>query len=775
MDDREGEERELQMLQRSQGATYTIDLNTLFTKDVTSSGSFNLRGAETTSLGRLLQALPIPALLVDRNGTIVFTNEPTSTKSPDYRESQGKQFRTLFPRPKMAATAEATVKRVFTKRKPEVLEIGMQVGETRIWGRIHLRALRLGSDRFILVLVEDLTLERKQIVLNRLHEDELRRAHDDLEIRVRERTAELVKTNEQMRQEISERTKAESRLKLAGQIIESSNEGIIITDLRGNIENVNQAFCKTTGFSRNEVVGKNLALIQTPHHDSEFYQKVWQTLLKTGEWKGEVWDRRKNGEVYPKLLSASAVRNDKGEVTHYVAIFSDITKIKQTEKRLERLAHYDPLTGLPNRILFHDRLQQALVQAQRRNTMVAIMILDLDRFKNINDTMGHHFGDELLVAVAQRFSECLRESDTACRLGGDEFAVVLQGMKDARSAAQVAAKIDEVLSKPYDLNGREVFITASMGITLYPDDGLQVGQLLQNADTALYHAKDQGKNNFQFFSREMNLSVQKRLRLEHLLREALLRDRFRLHYQPMVELSTGRIIGMEALLRLAHPQRGVLSAARLIPVAEETGLIVPIGDWVLKTACEQNKAWQDMGLDGLRVAVNISGRQLKQRDMAQNILRTVEQSKLEPRFLEIELTESVMMDDAEATMRTFELLRSNGIKISLDDFGTGYSSLSYLREIPIDRLKIDRSFLTNVDTNSYEQAIVQAIMTVAHGRDIKVIAEGVETQEQLQFLKAQDCDEVQGFLLGPPAPVKKFTKILQSNGREIADTTLRLK
>ncbi len=744
-------------------STETIDLDNLITTDLTSTGSFDFIGVEATSLGKLLQSLPIPALLIDGAHTVIFANESCCNGTADGPTIKGSPVESLFPHPRHARKVKSLVGDVFRRRKQIVSQAVLNLDKGRLWGRVYFRPIKVSDKRLILLLVEDLSFEKRQLLLTRKHKLALERARDELEKRVEARVVDLSKANEQLRQEIAERKRAEETLKLASQIIESSNEAILITNVKGQTVQVNQAFCRITGYSRKEILGKGPSIFTSGHLDSRSYQEIWESLTRRGEWKGEVWDRRKNGEVYPRLLSLSAVKDDAGDVSHYVGIFSDITKIKQTEERLQRLAHYDPLTGLPNRILFHDRLQQALVQAKRRKRIVAIMLLDLDRFKNINDTLGHRFGDQVLVAVAERLTGCLRSTDTAARLGGDEFVAVLPEVSDTHGAAKVAGKIIEVLSKPFILDGREVFVTTSMGITVYPDDGAKVGRLLQNADTALYCAKEQGKNHFQFFSRAMNVSVLKRLNLEHTLRAAMSGNKLLLCYQPMVDLNTGRVVAAEALLRWRHPSLGAVSAGKLIPVAEETGLIIPIGEWVLHTACAQNKSWQKMGLPPMRVAVNISGRQLKQSNLVDNVLRILDQTDLDPKYLEMELTESVMMEEADSTISMLADLKRNGISVSVDDFGTGYSSLSYLRNFPVDKLKIDQSFLSEISSSHYEQEIVKAILAVAHSLQLEVIAEGVETNEQLRFLKNHGCDQAQGYYLCRPVPVNRLTKLMRED------------
>jgi diguanylate cyclase (GGDEF)-like protein len=435
-----------------------------------------------------------------------------------------------------------------------------------------------------------------------------------------------------------------------------------------------------------------------------------------------------------------------------------ITARKQ--ETLYRLAHHDVLTGLPNRLLFFDRLQQALSQAGRHDTLLGVMLLDLDRFKAINDSFGHTAGDALLQAVSRRIGECIRDGDTVARLGGDEFTILLQDIRQAQHAALVAQKIIEALQLPFLLNGYEVVVNTSIGIALYPHCR-DAETLLIHADTAMYKAKEEGGNGYRFYTDEMSSADMRRLSLETQLRKAIERNELVLHYQPQAEIVSGRLLGAEALLRWQHPEHGLIPPDEFIPLAEETGLIVPIGEWVLHTACAQNRAWQDAGLAPLRVAVNVSGRQFRRLDMLETIFRTLEDTGLDSRYLEIELTEGVLMQDTVVVVQTLRALNAMGILISIDDFGTGYSSLSYLKRFPIDMLKIDRSFVQDIVTDPDDTAIVQAIIAMSHSLGIKAIAEGVETREQLDFLRRHGCDAVQGYCLSRPLPAEAFTHFLR--------------
>ncbi len=741
--------------------TETIDLNKLFSRDVTESGSFDLRGVEATALGKLLHALPIPALLVNRSRIMIFANRACGKESTDYKDIQGKRFFGIFVRPESGIKAEALIKKILSDRKPLAAKALVRLQNGKLWGRVNMRSLRLGSERSVLVLVEDLTHERRQLVISRKHKKALIKAHDLLELRVEARTTELSETNVKLRREIGERLRMEKSLSLAAKIIESSNEGIMVTDSDGAIVEVNQAFCEITGFSRDEIMGKQPSVFKSDRHSPQFYSAMWKNLKATGRWKGEIWDRRKTGELYPKLLSVGAVYNEQADLTHYVGIFSDITKLKRTEERLQRLAHYDPLTGLPNRLLLRERIEQALIGAAGEQPCGVLMFLDLDRFKAINDSMGHPAGDMVIVDVAVRLREYLGKNGTAARLSGDEFAILLPGLSDLHIAAKKAEELLQLLSRSFVINRSEVFVSASIGIALYPVDGPEVDKLLQHADTALNHAKERGRNNFQFFSREMNKKAEERLSLESALRRALTRHEFELFYQPLVDFRSGEMNGSEALLRWRLNGGRPISAQRLIPLAEETGLIVPIGDWVLQTACKQAKSWVNMGLPPVRVGVNLSGRQLEQDNIVATVTRSLEEVDLDPDLLNLELTESIVMKDADKAAVKLEAFRKQGIRISVDDFGTGYSSLSYLSRLPIDKVKIDKSFISHFTHGSQEEAIVKAIIAVAHSLGFRVTGEGVETEDQLSFLVKNRCDEGQGYLFSKPVPPDRFTRLLR--------------
>ncbi len=552
---------------------------------------------------------------------------------------------------------------------------------------------------------------------------------------------------------------AQKELKLAGAVFDNALEGIIITDDRGKILAANPSVCLISGYDMMELVGQTPAIFKSGRHDLDFYTGMWGLLKQTGRWQGEIWNKRKNGNVYPQWLSISVVRNESQEENHYIAVLTDISKIKQAEERLHHLAFHDELTGLPNRTLFKKHLNQAIAHSHRNGERLAVLFLDIDNFKFINDSLGHSEGDALLQAVAERLTRSIREDDIVSRLGGDEFTLLLKGINDEHGAAAIAQKIMNATSHPVALGAQDLCITSSIGICLYPDDGATPEVLMKHADTAMYHAKSQGKNNFQFYADKMNIHATERLALERDLRAALTRGEFLMHYQPQVTLDDGKICGAEALLRWQRNNQ-MISPAQFIPAAEESGLIIPVGEWVLQTVCMQNKVWQTRGFPPLRVAVNLSTRQFRQKGLAELIGSLLQDIGLDPRCLELELTEGAAMQNPEEAAAILKALKKTGIHISIDDFGTGYSSLSYLKKFPLDTLKIDQSFVRDITTDPNDAAIVQAVIAMAHGLGLKVLAEGVETQEQAAFLHLHKCDMAQGYYFGRPMPAEAFYELI---------------
>jgi len=565
--------------------------------------------------------------------------------------------------------------------------------------------------------------------------------------------------------DITERKKAETELRLAASVFEASNEGILITDEHGHIISVNKAYERLTGYSAEESIGKTPAMLKSGQHSPLFYQNMWESLLTVGHWSGEVWNRRHNGEVFPEWLSISAVRDIEGQVIHYVALFTDITDKKLSEKQIYHLTHYDALTDLPNRVLFQERLEQALRRANRQSYWVALILIDLDHFKAINDTFGHHLGDDLLKEVAKRLTQSVQgEQDAIARLGGDEFIVLLDDLPANTSTLQTVSLLTENILQQLQhvavIHQKDIFTSASIGIAVYPQDGSNAAELLKNADTAVYDAKAHGRNTYHYFTSAMNVAVNKRLHLQNHLRRAVEREEFFLHYQPQVDTITRKIIGVEALLRWKHPELGFISPADFIPLAEDSGLINVIGEWVLHTACQQNKAWQQAGLPPIRMAVNLSVRQFYDDNLLTSVKTVLNKTQLDPMWLELEITENIAMSYADRTLNTLKALKELGLQLAIDDFGTGYSSLTYLKQFPIDVLKIDSSFTMDISTKS-GAAIVSAIINMAHSLNLNVVAEGVEDNQQLSFLQNHVCDCMQGFFFYRPESAKKIEQLLQ--------------
>ena len=564
-------------------------------------------------------------------------------------------------------------------------------------------------------------------------------------------------------QDITERKEADEQLRLLARVFEHSGEAIVITGPDSTILAVNSTFTRLTGFSADDAVGQTPKILQSGKEPREFYLSMWESLLKGRYWQGELWNKRKDGTLYPKWLAISAVLNEQGEVINYIGNFTDISERMQAAHRIEHLAHHDPLTNLPNRFSLVGKVSQALELAKRSMSQLSLLVIDLDQFKKINDSLGHHVGDVLLYHVAERLLESVRNIDIVARTGGDEFVVVLQQIHSEIAAAQIAGKIQKSVSQAIHLEGHILHITPSIGISVFPYDGETVDELMKNADLAMYHAKAKGRNNYQFYKMEMNQEVHERLALESDLLAAIDREEFVLHYQPQIDMETGRLIGVEALVRWQHPVRGLILPDVFIPIAEDTGLILPIGELVLRYACQQMAAWSAEGLPPFRMAVNLSARQFRQDNLPRMLEELIASTGIEPRLLELEITESVAMDNPETTIYHLRRFREMGIELAIDDFGTGYSSLSYLKLFPVNRLKIDRSFIMGLETQSDDTEIAAATIAQAHTLGKEVVAEGVETEGQLSFLRGQRCDIVQGFLLSHPLPLAEIGEYLRLN------------
>lgn len=558
--------------------------------------------------------------------------------------------------------------------------------------------------------------------------------------------------------DVTERKLAEEKLKLAAKVFETSIEGIVVTNVLGEIEQVNKGFTAITGYELFDVLGQNPRILKSDRHPDSFYAAMWAQISQQGFWAGEIWNRRKNGEVYPEWLTITAVKNDKGQVTQYVSIFHDMTETKRQQEALSHQAQHDALTGLPNKLLFMDRLRMALARRSQHVEKVAILFLDLDNFKHVNDALGHKVGDEMLVELSKRLSQQLRPEDTLARLGGDEFLLLLPGLKHIEMAGNVAARLLESLQRPFVYQDVELYLSASIGVTIAPDDGDEADALIKNADMAMYRAKHLGRNNYQFFTPEMDAQAHRRISLESKLRKAIEREEFELHYQPLVDMDSGVIHGAEALVRWRHEGK-LISPAEFIPLAEDSGLIIPLGTWVLETAVRQAAAWQAAGKH-LTISVNISSRQFALPNLDTMVRAMLHDSSLEPDKLYFEITESVLMADMHNAQHILEKLRAQGIRFFLDDFGTGYSSLSYLKRLPIDGLKIDRSFVRDLDTDPDSQAIARAIVSLANTLNLSIVAEGVETQAQRALLSSMGTMLLQGYLASPPVEAEIFENLL---------------
>ena len=541
----------------------------------------------------------------------------------------------------------------------------------------------------------------------------------------------------------------------------SSGEAMLITDRFNRIVNVNATFTAQTGYGLDEVQGKDPHMLSSGKTPRAVYEDMWRCLQESGYWHGELWDKKKTGEVYPKWASISAIRDAEQKITFYIASYSDISERKANEARIDYLAHHDALTGLINRYNLENRLDQALLSAHRDDLRVAVMFIDMDRFKNINDTLGHHVGDRLLIEVARRLRDSVRDSDIVARLGGDEFVVVLTRITDEMDAAPLGDKILRSLGQPYLFDGKELRSTPSIGIAVYPSDGEDGPTLMKNADTAMYHAKELGRNNVQYFTPAMNAAASERLRLENDLHQALRTGQMHLHYQPQVCAGDGRCFGVEALVRWRHPLLGDISPLKFIPIAEESSLIEALGGWVLEEACRQLSAWRAEGIADIRMAINLSAQQLRSPDLVQTVEAALKRHGLKGTDLELEITESVAMENPERAIGQLQALRDLGILLAIDDFGTGYSSLAYLKRLPIQVLKLDRAFVSDIETDPSDAEISAATLALARNLGLKVIAEGVETEAQRDFLLQHQCDFMQGFLFSKPLPAEEALRFIR--------------
>ena len=549
--------------------------------------------------------------------------------------------------------------------------------------------------------------------------------------------------------DISERKLAEEKLRLSAKVLEHIADGVIVTDVEGKIVAVNHAFSMITGYSEEEAIGKTARMLRSGREEKSFYRILWSRVADNGFWTGEIWNRRKEGDFYLESLTISAVRDMDGTCTHYVGVFRDITQAKESEQKLDHLAHHDSLTNLPNRVLFNDRLAHAMERSEREHQQLALLFIDLDRFKNVNDSLGHHIGDELLKHVTLALIEKVRNGDTLARLGGDEFVLLLENVDGQYGTTIVVEKLMTVFEQPFMIVGHELFVTCSVGISLFPADGKDLNILLRNADVAMYQAKARGRNAYRFYSAEMMGEGLERLRLDSMLRRSIEKNEIFLNFQPQVEIQSGALVGVEALVRWQHPELGLISPVKFIPLAEDTGYINQLGQWVLVESCRQMLRWQDAGLYVKKIAVNLSVKQFERGSIVSMVSEILKETGLQPHRLQLEVTESLIMNTGDAFVFINDL-HAIGVGLAIDDFGTGYSSLAYLKQLPVQTLKIDRSFIKDIATDINEEAIATAIIQLGKSLNMSVVAEGVETQEQVDFLLRQGCNLAQGYFFGRP-------------------------
>lgn len=564
-------------------------------------------------------------------------------------------------------------------------------------------------------------------------------------------------------QDVTERIVAEDRLRLLAGVFENTAGGVIITDPDANILEVNDAFSLITGYSREEVIGANPSLWASGQHDEAFYRELWSSLEQTGQWRGEIWNRRKSGELFPEWQHISAVRNDQGVLTHYISVFSDISQIKEAQEKLDHLAHHDPLTGLPNRLLLIQRLEKAIRNARRHASLLAVVFIDLDRFKHINDSLGHSVGDQLLRSVAKRLQGAVRENDTVSRIGGDEFVLILEDIEKTDDVLNLIKKLMRHLESPHQLDEQVISITPSIGVCLYPADGEDPSALLRNADAAMYRAKEEGRNTFSYYTEELTRNAYERVMLENQLALAIKQDEFELYYQPQIDMQSGRLVGMEALIRWTSPELGQVSPAQFIPVAEDSGAIHVIGEWVLRDACRQGRRWLENGNAFGRISVNVAGPQIQRGGLPEIVADILKQTGMPAECLELEITESFIMQHTQSVVEQLQALRELGVSLAIDDFGTGHSSLAYLKQLPVHKLKVDQSFVRDIPGDPNDMAIVDAVIAMGRSLGLTVVAEGVETQQQADFLRKAGCHLAQGYLYGRPAPVDEISELADRN------------
>lgn len=550
--------------------------------------------------------------------------------------------------------------------------------------------------------------------------------------------------------------KTATQMRKLSSAVEQTDDLVVITDRDGRIEYANPSFERMTGHKYEDVRGKAMSILCSGRHDRKFYQNLWNTILEGKPFAEVFLNRKKNGGIYYEEKTITPIKDGQGEIINFVSTGKDISERMVVQEKLQYMATHDFLTGLLNRVMLKERLAHSIQRAARTHTKVAVMFLDLDKFKIINDTLGHEIGDELLIMVADRLRNCLRNEDAIARLGGDEFTIIMEGFQDLQSVSSTASKILKSISIPFDVDDNEIFISTSIGITVYPDDDNDINSLLKNADISMYRAKSSGGNTYQFFTADMTENALRRMKIYNKLQHALENDEFDIHYQPQINLQTGTVSGVEALLRWQHPEMGMIGPDEFIPLLEETGRITAVGEWVFEQACKFLKCMDEQGLPAIRASVNLSARQFRDSNLLQRINKCIAQTGLQPERLGIEITESLLVENTDDVTRILNSIHEAGIRIDVDDFGTGYSSMSYLKRFPLDILKIDRSFITDIPGDKDDVAIVDAILAMASSLKLGVVAEGVETHAQHRFLQDRDCLEVQGYLYSKPLPHDEF-------------------
>ena len=557
---------------------------------------------------------------------------------------------------------------------------------------------------------------------------------------------------------------SEKKLKLFDEILQNTPEGVLVTNRYNKIISVNNSFLKNTGYLKKDLIGYDPKILNSNHHKAYFYKEMWKSIKYNGQWQGEIWDRKKNGEISHEWLNIITIRNrkNKNKIDYHIAMFSDLSNQEHIRKKIQHLAYYDTLTDLPNREFFNSKAENLIINADEDKTRMAFMFLDLDRFKNINDTLGHSSGDELLKKVSKSLKEIKSKNEIIARFGGDEFVILVASFGSIDNLNKLIMDILNVFKFPFNIGGKDLFITTSIGVSLYPLDGKSLDELIKNADTAMYNAKKSGRNNYKFYTENMNSKFMKNLELENKIRTALKNDEFYLEYQPRVDVTTKKIVSCEALIRWDNPEFGIVSPNEFISIAEESGLIVPMTRWVLEKVFSEVKKIIEIDPD-IYISINISGYQIKHSDLPKMIEDVLNKEKIDLKHIELELTESMLMDDISKNIETMLKLKDMDIKLAIDDFGTGYSSLSYLKKFPVDRLKIDKNFIDGITANEEDRVIVKTIILMAHNLGFKVVAEGVEIQKQFDFLKTYKCDEVQGYYFSRAVPIERIKEYLEES------------